>query len=211
MEQKGGDILLPSPSTTPISDKNYFLLKESRPYIDDKNSHIEIDLRISCVPDGVTLFDMNDSSGRYLTMLYIDTRSIWIPLSVQLMDDEENTMYNGIQFSHSNWVTHELYHLNTMLFESSLYTPQNIYSLPGFDLKDLMFRMQMIAPSYSTWVHMQNVYGLVFKTEGDIIPLTYMRPIYLKLNFHSLRWYFNSPREALIYNGIDPNFFLGQL
>lgn len=119
------------------------------------------------VADSVILFDMNDSSGRYLTMLYNDTRDIWRPFAVQLFD-EQNALYSGIQFfPYLNWFNHDLlYVLNPTLLVPRLYTPQHIYSVNGFDIADIQFKMAMLAPNYSTWLHMQTEHGLILKSEG---------------------------------------------
>lgn len=115
-------------------------------------------------------------------------------------------------------VVHELYHLNEMLFTPLLLTPREIYSEHGFELINLHFTMSMFGPSYDRWVFMQREFGLILKTEGEIInlipltvfmPLRISTPIYLYLNFYSVRdiGWFNSDRDLFIHYGIDPNLF----
>lgn len=214
---KGGDIIPspPSPPSTPYI--NMLLSTESKPFTDRINSHIEVNIRAFCLDETFILFDLNDSSGRYLSMLYYDIRYVWLPFASEIYGNDD-TKYNGIRFFMRSRVVHELYHLNEMLFTPLLLTPREIYSEHGFELINLHFTMSMFGPSYDRWVFMQREFGLILKTEGEIInlipltvfmPLRISTPIYLYLNFYSVRdiGWFNSDRDLFIHYGIDPNLF----
>lgn len=172
----------------------------------DKPPVMIINLRVIKVIWGVIIFDLQDKSGRNLFTLYADTMNIlWFPLYTDPVNEGE--IYCCICYYLQDPLVIDLMNLNPLLFNPQLSTLAIVYSVPGYQLEYIWFDMFVVGPAYFTLLLMRNRYGLVLKSEGDIIPLIPGEPINLKINFFGALAGL-SVRQMLIAHGINTNLFL---
>lgn len=153
------------------------------------------------------VFDLNDCSGRNMFSLFSNTRDIlWNPDTIIPWHAGIGHEFNCMCFDLENPLIRDLRRINPSLFNPILFTPAIIYSIPGYNLKDIYFYIPIIAPSYSKWIWMIIYHDLKLYTNGSIIPISIGVPIYLRANFYAVKGDLTDT-QMCIRHGIDLNLF----